>query len=270
MAEDREVLREVWDGKLPICFRLAEEEVSTMQQPDPYYLMISRISYFPLVVDKVHKHFSRHVDERHHGNEMWVEYNGQPLKWHLPIGLLHDYYASDSTLPWNITVHFQNFPEGQLLHCGSRAVVEAHFMSTVKEADMLKHRSQVMSSMQKKDHNQLWSGLLNSKFDQFWAVNRKLMERTGGEGFKHIPFRLYMSDCTLLQRLITPVTASGEKATLETLLQQVAPHVLTGDGAAFSVVTHGIQVPLDSPLQWMSEHLSYPDNFLHLCVLPTT
>lgn len=26
---------------------------------------------------------------------------------HLPIGLLHDYYASDSTLPWNITVHFQ-------------------------------------------------------------------------------------------------------------------------------------------------------------------
>lgn len=86
----------------------------------------------------------------------------------------------------------QNFPEGQLLHCGSRAVVEAHFMSTVKEADMLKHRSQVVSSMQKKDHNQLWSGLLNSKFDQFWAINRKLMERTGGEGFKHIPFRLYM------------------------------------------------------------------------------
>lgn len=36
-------------------------------------------------------------------------------------------------------------------------------MSTVKEADVLKHRGQVMSTMQKKDHNQLWLGLQNGK-----------------------------------------------------------------------------------------------------------
>lgn len=29
------------------------------------------------------------------------------LSRHLPIGVLYDYYASDSMLPWNITVHFQ-------------------------------------------------------------------------------------------------------------------------------------------------------------------
>lgn len=33
------------------------------------------------------------------------------------------------------------------------------------------------------------------------------------------------------------------------------------------VKTHGIQVPTDTPLQWLSEHLSYPDNFLHLCLV---
>lgn len=33
------------------------------------------------------------------------------------------------------------------------------------------------------------------------------------------------------------------------------------------VKTHGLTPPLDTPLQWMSEHLSYPDNFLHLCML---
>lgn len=44
-----------------------------------------------------------------------------------------------------------------------RDVVEAHFMSTIKEADVLKHRGQVMSTMQKKDHNQLWLGLQNGK-----------------------------------------------------------------------------------------------------------
>lgn len=66
-------------------------------------------------------------------------------------------------------------------------------MSCLKEADVLKHRGQVISVMQKKDHNQLWAGLLNDKFDQFWAINRRLMECSGdgGDTFKHIPLRFY-------------------------------------------------------------------------------
>lgn len=42
-----------------------------------------------------------------------------------------------------------------------REAVESHFMACIKEADVLKHRSQVVSSMQKKDHTQLWLGLQN-------------------------------------------------------------------------------------------------------------
>lgn len=53
MANDREVLREIWDGKLPICFHLAQEEIMEIQQPDPFYVMVPRLSYFPLVIDKV-------------------------------------------------------------------------------------------------------------------------------------------------------------------------------------------------------------------------
>ncbi|VVC90928.1 unnamed protein product [Leptidea sinapis] len=81
MANDREVLREIWDGKLPVCFQLYQDEIMEIQQPDPFYVMIPRL--------------------------------------------------------------------------------KAHYISTVKEADVLKHRSQVMSTMQKKDHNQLWLGLQN-------------------------------------------------------------------------------------------------------------
>lgn len=42
-----------------------------------------------------------------------------------------------------------------------RELVEAHFMACLKEADVLKHRGQIVSSMQKKDHTQLWLGLQN-------------------------------------------------------------------------------------------------------------
>lgn len=57
----------------------------------------------------------------------------------------------------------QNFPEQDLLHCLSNSVVEAHFMSSIKEADALKHKSQVVNDMQKKDHKQLWMGLQNGE-----------------------------------------------------------------------------------------------------------
>lgn len=53
MANDREILREIWEGKLPVCFQLDENEVYELQQPDPFYLMVPRLSYFPLVIDKV-------------------------------------------------------------------------------------------------------------------------------------------------------------------------------------------------------------------------
>ena len=53
MAEDREVLREVWQGKIPACFSLAVDDVYTMAAPEPYYLMLPRLSYIMLVTDKV-------------------------------------------------------------------------------------------------------------------------------------------------------------------------------------------------------------------------
>ena len=34
-------------------------------------------------------------------------------------------------------------------------------MSCIKEADQFKHGGRVMSTMQKKDHHQLWQGLSN-------------------------------------------------------------------------------------------------------------
>lgn len=53
MANDREVLREIWDGKIPVCFTLNSEETCELQAPDPLYLMVPRLSYFPLCTEKV-------------------------------------------------------------------------------------------------------------------------------------------------------------------------------------------------------------------------
>lgn len=267
MANDREILREIWEGKIPVRFTLYPDEVYELQQPDEFYLMVPRLSYFPLVIDKVKKHFIRYVSNDKNDQEMWLEYDGQPVKWHFPIGLLFDLLVGtgpDLGLPWHIVVHFEKFPETQIFRLNSKDLVEAHFMACLKEADVLKHRGQIVSSMQKKDHNQLWSGLQNDKFDQFWAVNRKLMEVSGEvDHFKYIPFRIYDIEGFYKQKLVKPVSDEGQRKTLNDLLMEIYPKRAT----SVKVLTHGMFPPLNTPLQWMSEHLSYPDNFLHLCLV---
>ncbi|KAK3097153.1 hypothetical protein FSP39_006880 [Pinctada imbricata] len=268
MAEDREIMRELWDGRVPVTFTLAEEEIDS-EQPDPVYLMVPRITYFPLVTEKITKHFTKYISEENQG-EVWLEFEGQPLKWHYPVGVLYDLYNSDSSLPWRISVHFQEFPEDELLHCGSKDVVESHFISTIKEADSLKHRGQVINGMQKKDHKQLWNGLIHDRFEQFWSVNKKLMESSGDDMFKYIPFRIYMVDKHYVQSLFRPMTDEGQHYTLKDLLKASVPEFFNSDDIfTMHAVIHGVEPPLHTPILWLSEHFSFPDNFLHICVLST-
>ncbi|XP_059165801.1 autophagy protein 5-like [Physella acuta] len=270
MADDREILRELWEGKIPVCFQLAQEEVYTVGQPDPFFLLVPRLSYFPLVTDKVLRYMVMYIEPDSHG-EMWLEYDGQPLKWHYPIGLLFDLYGNQNELPWKLTVHFKNFPEEELLHCLGKEAVESHFMSVVKEADALKHRGQAINSMQKKDHKALWTGLMNDKFDQFWSVNKKLMENSGEDAFKSVPFRIYQVDKIPIQKLFKPVDDNGEFLTLNSLLKSALPDLVeSGEISNYRVITQGIEPPLETPVSWMSEHLSYPDNFLHMILVSRT
>ena len=67
------------------------------------------------------------------------------------------------------------------------------------------------------------------KFDQFWAVNRRLMEPSAGEeGFKHLPLRMFKRDKQMVQRLYRTVAAEGDdkkrrKRTLRDLLAEAMP-----------------------------------------------
>ena len=53
MADDRDVLRAVWDGRVPAAFTLSPFEVETLTAPPPFYLMLPRQSYITVCTDKV-------------------------------------------------------------------------------------------------------------------------------------------------------------------------------------------------------------------------
>ncbi|KAJ8026560.1 Autophagy protein 5 [Holothuria leucospilota] len=393
-ADDREILREVWQGRLPICFSLAEDEEDSLDKQEPCFLLVSRLTYITLVTEKLQKHFMK-----------TQELKEEEEVWHYPVGVLFDLLAHGKPLPWNIKVHFKNFPEDELLHCLKKEVIEAHFMSSIKEADVLKHRGQVINNMQKRDHKQLWSGLQNgnlsqcnyeellpqqftqlvvtsqlnilrqainalttitvdcgrhyvesrrplvvrtltdcaeklvtteedkrqelnhgksalrangytpwimkapkpkkkpskeqpgekgpnisvplpyvkgvseklantfgdhgvNKFDQFWTINRRLMERTNEEPFRSVPLRIYQPDTMYIQRLCKAVADTGEPLNLGHVLGNILPKKFdNSESSSHQALIHGVEVPMETPVQWLSEHLSHPDNFLHIVVL---
>lgn len=69
-------------------------------------------------------------------------------------------------------------------------------------------------------------GFQNDRFDQFGAVNRKLMEHPAEEnGFRSIPFRIYQTttERPFIQKLFRPVAAGGQLRTLGDLLKELCP-----------------------------------------------
>lgn len=110
----------------------------------------------------------------------WFSFEGVPLKWHYPLGLLYDLYAaaepisqssasdynnltqsvilagikhteasgedgSDSSnpnrLPWRLTLHFENWPDDDLVRLDAGGLVmHDAFINSVKEADSLRIR----------------------------------------------------------------------------------------------------------------------------------
>lgn len=93
--------------------------------------------------------------------DAWLSYDGVPLKWHYPLGLLYDLYSGaepshppdddestevrveEDSIPWKITVHFSAYPvdhlvkldaEGKHLHdLFIHSVKEVHTRLVIRE-----------------------------------------------------------------------------------------------------------------------------------------
>lgn len=110
-----------------------------------------------------------------------------------------------------------------------------------------------------------------------------LMSGTGGgdsntttttSDVKNIPFRIHIpsSNSTnyhVIQEPFPPYNpTTGDAYTLADLLRIHVSEEETIDGETSSLsaqlMLHGVWVPLDTPLVYLSQHLAYPDGFLHL------
>eukprot|EP00050_Salpingoeca_kvevrii_P007008 m.293223 g.293223 ORF g.293223 m.293223 type:complete len:266 (-) comp12749_c0_seq1:181-978(-) len=260
MATDIEVARSVWGGRIPLALSLASADQSLDQSTGTYYLLAPRGVYLSMCNAKISAHFGRPEDA-----EVWYEVDGRPLKWNMPVGVLYDVFNTDGTLPWAVTVHFQDYPS-TLLPCPNLSATESFFLNAVKEAAFIKHgTSQIDGLQSQKEKKQLWLGLFNDDFEQFRRTASKLNRCREGHWFKNIPFRaLIVSNGDPANSLHYveqpfPATIEGAPATLGDLVQ-----FATGSATVSKAVIHGLEPAFSTPLQWLSEYCAHPDNFLYI------
>ena len=100
MAEDKEFLRENWEGKLPVLFRLSENDQFIREDCEPLLLSVRRQSYFPIILhEKANKYFKKFLAPDCSMTDSWMEYqNGEKVQWHWPIGVLFDLHCLSNVI----------------------------------------------------------------------------------------------------------------------------------------------------------------------------
>ncbi|KAE8220112.1 hypothetical protein CF319_g6310 [Tilletia indica] len=89
-----------FNASIPLLIELADPPTSETTPIAQYYCKIPRIAYLPLLLPTLRKYFLESLlDEAAlltlKDDQFWFEFNGQPLRWHWPVGLLFDVHTSN-------------------------------------------------------------------------------------------------------------------------------------------------------------------------------
>ena len=286
------VVHSIWEGTLPVIFELAKNEVTTLKAPEPALKLVPRMSYLPLFAIDVVEHFrAKYAPPRVGGarssednvfQNVWFEYKNQPLRWHLPAGVLFDAtgnFAGDN-LPWRIVVHFQGFPEDKIIRLDNLEATRWNFMSELKQAVHVRMgSSKTVLDLAMDDQEQLWSAVETTNADAYWDINKMLITEVEDTRIARIPCRVVVANkrtrsFQVFQRPIEPFRdMDGEKREVTTVhdalekMYRAVDGTTADDGTTRRVMVQGIEMEPTEALLPLSNAMSHADNFLYIIVL---
>ncbi|MBA0731695.1 hypothetical protein Golax_022885 [Gossypium laxum] len=150
----------VWEGAIPLQIHLHESQVTTLPPPPPALILAPRIGYLPLLAPLIKPYFSSTLPPG--VDTIWFDYNGLPLKWYIPTGVLFDLLCPEPERPWNITVHFRGYPGSVLIPCEGEDSVKWSFINSLKEAAYIMNGNcKNVMNMSQSDQLELWHSVMN-------------------------------------------------------------------------------------------------------------
>ncbi|KAJ5789734.1 uncharacterized protein N7518_006745 [Penicillium psychrosexuale] len=235
------IQKAVWDGRLPLQIVLASSESRTFDKTDPYLISYPRISYLPSLLPRLRAFFSNFlIEPSSQSHDGWFEFEGVPLKWHYPVGLLFDLYAgadpasktatrdNESTnqgppLPWRLIVHFTDWPHDLVRLDADGMVMNDAFINSVKEADFLRNgTAKGIMSLSKEDSSGLWNAVQEQTILtrrnivdllSFQRISNILLPRLS-QPFRNVPIRIFL-----------PLPLNAESPSLKVVQSPLPPSI---------------------------------------------
>lgn len=262
-----------------------------------------RLSYLPFLLPRLHAFFAASlITPDVSPSDGWFSFEGVPLKWHYPIGLLYDLFSGrnpsqaadhpalsdddnnkgDPSKPWNLILHFTDWPDEQLVKLDAEGkVLHDAFINSVKEADFLRNgTAKGIMSLSKDDSTQLWEAVLHHDLSAFALVEQKLLYAQGAP-LRHVPLKVYLpaspsasepssGHLRVVQSLVTPcVPNTREPQTLGSALHGLLPALFPSRRTPILAkpVLHGAVVPMGALLEELLRAGAYLDGWVHLGVV---
>ena len=313
---------QIWHSTIPLQISISSSNPSSPSSPPPLYLNVPRLSYIPFLLPRLHRFFAPYLqdlqpttssanpnttateDTGPQLHDGWFSYDGVPLKWHYPAGLLHDLYApspsqspphnptlpSPSPAPWPLLLHYTPPPPSLIPLDASGKVLQDAWINTLKESDYLRHGSaKSVMSLSVADSSKLWAGIEAHDLRRYWDVMGRLLNGTGVV-LRAVPVRVYVpapppegQKGALAQQqqqqqisvhqpplpLSIPGRVPAQPQTVGTMLHMLLPNLFTSRRRCTLArpVLHGVEVPMEAGLEeLMRGGMGYADGFLHVVV----
>ncbi|GKZ69192.1 autophagy protein 5 [Aspergillus niger] len=239
------IQKAVWAGKLPLHITLAPSESRTFDQTDPYLISCPRISYLPSLLPRLRAFFAPSlIDPGSRPHEGWFSFEGVPLKWHYPVGLLYDLYAGadpaskggaendlvsttdEDPLPWRLVVHFSDWPDEELVRLDADGIVmHDAFINSVKEADFLRNgTAKGIMTLSREDSAGLWESVRDVDLPNFQRISNILLPPQS-QPFRNIPVRFFL-----------PLPPDSDSPSLKVVQSPIPPTIQPTSGSSASII----------------------------------
>ncbi|XP_075647013.1 autophagy protein 5 isoform X4 [Castanea sativa] len=287
-----EAQKYVWEGAIPLQIHLHESEVTTLPTPPPALILAPRIGYLPLLVPQIKPHFSNALPPGS-PDTVWFDYNGLPLKWYIPTGVLFDLLCAEPERPWNLTVHFRGYPSNILVPCEGEDSVKWSFINSLKEAAyIINGNCKNVMNMSQPDQVELWRSVLNAgNLEAYVRISSKLKLGTvgdeyadgGGQGQVKTGNYFTLQDAvkSILPEYFPNKSSTNEESSRDEdeneqtvpseegkkYLSENVESCYPSDNVEIKLVRiQGIEPKMEIPFSWVVKNLTNPEHYLHICV----
>lgn len=261
MATQTSVREEVWQGWIPVQVTIAPPETYIEYT---YLLIAKRNAFLPVYTPKVVAYFKRYLAIDAGDDDWWYEFEGKPLPWSRPIGVLYDMLANKGSL-WTLKIRSGADYPGSILPV-SNDIFTDFWRNQFKEACYTRdgNANSVMNLARSKSHA-LFEAATNpeARFEDFWSIVDQLLRTE----MLNIPLRIYKPhELAPLRKTVAAHEPDGEIRTLGTVLNLLLPEEFPSARSCSELTPfiHGASIEMSMPIDQIYKATMFCDGFLHV------